>query len=300
MRWHKLGHVFSASGQFPWMQTHAAVPFAEPLAGKLVTVYFSSRDARNRSSTGQLVLELGDVPKIIEIDSEPLIAPGKLGCFDDDGAMLSWIERIGTKRYFYYIGWNRGVSVPFRNAIGLAIAEGRGRPVRYADGPIVDRTAFEPHFTASSCVLRDGTLWRMWYLSCTGWVASERGPDHYYHLKYAESDDGIVWRRNGRVAIEYDDSDERAISRPSVLRDGDLWRMWYSCRGGAYKIGYAESMDGISWNRLDHRAGIGASSSGWDSEMIEYPHVFDHQGRRFMLYNGNDFGKTGFGIAVLE
>ncbi len=34
--------------------------------------------------------------------------------------------------------------------------------------------------------------------------------------------------------------------------------------------------------------------------MIEFPRVFDHGGRRFMLYNGNGYGKTGFGLAVLE
>jgi hypothetical protein len=34
--------------------------------------------------------------------------------------------------------------------------------------------------------------------------------------------------------------------------------------------------------------------------MIEYPCVFDHGGRRYLLYSGNGFGKAGFGIAVLE
>ncbi len=34
--------------------------------------------------------------------------------------------------------------------------------------------------------------------------------------------------------------------------------------------------------------------------MICYPFIFDHKGKRYMLYNGNDYGKTGFGLAVLE
>ena len=37
---------------------------------------------------------------------------------------------------------------------------------------------------------------------------------------------------------------------------------------------------------------------GGDSEMIEYPFVFDHDGQRFMLYNGNGYGRSGFGVAV--
>ena len=75
--------------------------------------------------------------------------------------------------------------------------------------------------------------------------------------------------------------------------------MWYCHRGLTYRIGYAESRDGIHWNRLDHLSGIDVSQDGWDSEMIEYPFVFDHKGKRYMLYAGNGFGKTGFGIAVL-
>jgi hypothetical protein len=75
--------------------------------------------------------------------------------------------------------------------------------------------------------------------------------------------------------------------------------MWYSHRGPAYRIGYAESADGLAWRRLDHLAGIAPSDAGWDSEMIEYACVFDCQGARFMLYNGNAFGRTGMGLAVL-
>jgi hypothetical protein len=34
--------------------------------------------------------------------------------------------------------------------------------------------------------------------------------------------------------------------------------------------------------------------------MVEYPWIFDWQGRRYMLYNGNDYGRTGLGLAVWE
>ena len=76
--------------------------------------------------------------------------------------------------------------------------------------------------------------------------------------------------------------------------------MWYCSRGESYRIGYAESDDGIHWIRKDQDVGIDVSDSGWDSEMIEYPFVFDHEGDRYMLYNGNGYGKTGIGLAVLE
>jgi hypothetical protein len=76
--------------------------------------------------------------------------------------------------------------------------------------------------------------------------------------------------------------------------------MWFCARGQAYRIGYAESDDGVAWTRMDEAAGIDVSESGWDSDMIEYPFVFDHKGDRYLLYAGNGFGRTGFGLAILD
>ena len=80
--------------------------------------------------------------------------------------------------------------------------------------------------------------------------------------------------------------------------------MWYSYRGQwdikTYQIGYAKSKDGIIWVRKeDQMKHFDVSTEGWDSDMICYPFVFDHKGKRYMLYNGNDYGRTGFGIAEL-
>jgi hypothetical protein len=139
----------------------------------------------------------------------------------------------------------------------------------------------------------------MWYVSCTGWNIVDGQIRHHYHIKYAESSDGIHWQRDGRVCIDFKSDDEYAISRPCVVHDPDMYRMWYSYRGASYRIGYAESPDGLVWQRKDEEAGIDVSSEGWDSEMIAYPYVFDHKGRRYMLYNGNGYGKTGIGLAVI-
>jgi hypothetical protein len=84
--------------------------------------------------------------------------------------------------------------------------------------------------------------------------------------------------------------------------------MWYCFRGSvdyrtdrgqSYRIGYAESTDGIRWERLDDLVGIERSDEGWDSVMMEYPFVYEHRGLKHMLYNGNGFGETGIGYAVL-
>jgi hypothetical protein len=85
-----------------------------------------------------------------------------------------------------------------------------------------------------------------------------------------------------------------------VIRDGELFRMWFSHRGERYRIGYAESPDGLRWTRLSTPEPPAPSGAGWDADMTEYPAVFDFQGRRHMLYNGDGYGRTGIGHAVLE
>ncbi len=299
IEWKKLGLIFCPSSEQDWLRSHAAVPIAENIEDDYFKIYFSSRDMDNRSFTGYVVIDLNNPNQILELSSKPVLSPGDLGEFDDSGASATWVTGQGDNRYLYYTGWNLGVTVPFRNSIGLSVSKNGLEYSRYSSGPIVDRSIIEPHFCANCCVIPGEDTWRMWYLSCTGWRIRNAGPEHRYHIKYAESRDGINWIRDGVVAIDYSNDREYAISRPSVIRDNDCWRMWYSYRGETYRIGYAESEDGRNWRRRDKAAGIDVSLSGWDSEMIEYPFVFDHKGQRYMLYNGNGYGKTGFGLAVL-
>ena len=145
----------------------------------------------------------------------------------------------------------------------------------------------------------------MWYVSCDRWEPEGQGYKHYYNIKHRTSHDGVYWGPKASVCIDYANEYEYAISRPSVLREKNgLYRMWYSFRAQknveTYRIGYAESYDGLVWVRLDDQVGIDVSDAGWDSEMICYPCVFEHKGRKYMLYNGNGYGRTGFGLAVLN
>ena len=299
-RWRKLGLVFSPVGEYDWMQTHAAVPIAMNIGDSHFKIFFSSRDRDGRSYTGYVIIDINSPNGIVDLSETPVLSPGSLGEFDDSGTMATWLCHQKGISYLYYIGWNLGVTVPFRNSIGLATSQDDQKFDRYSNGPVMDRSLNEPHFCASCCVIPGADMWRMWYLSCTEWQLRNGKPEHRYHIKYATSDDGIFWKRDGIIAIDYANEEEFAISRPSVIQDADLWRMWYSYRGPTYRIGYAESYDGLKWTRLDDLAGIEPSSTGWDSEMIEYPFVFDHKGQRYMLYNGNGYGKTGFGLAILE
>jgi hypothetical protein len=193
------------------------------------------------------------------------------------------------------------VTVPFYFYAGLAVSEDGGQTFhRHSPSPVLERDAVDPYLTASPCVLHDGGRWRMWYVSGTGWSMVDGEPAHRYHLKYAESEDGLTWARDGTVCIDYASEDEYAIARPCVVHDSDGYRMWFAARGERYRIGYAESDDGIEWRRDDTRAGIDLSEDGWDSEMACYPYVLRHREHEYMLYNGNGYGATGIGYAVRE
>ncbi len=299
MKWRKLGRVFEPDTRVPWMASHAAMPLAEPVGTHEVRVYFSSRDAAGRAHTGWCDVDLRK-PAAVRRAAEPILRPGAAGFFDDSGAMLTCLTPADGCTYLYYIGWNLSRSVPFRNALGLAVRDADGSVRRYANGPILDRGPHDPCFVSNACVRREDGAWRMWYLSGVEWQPRGDRLRHRYHIKHAASSDGIHWEREGIVCIDFRDDSEYAISCPWVLRAGNDYRMWYSYRGESYRIGYAVSSDGLHWERRDDEAGIDVSPSGWDSAMIEYPHVFDHSGARYLLYNGNDYGKTGFGMAVLE
>ena len=168
-------------------------------------------------------------------------------------------------------------------------------------GPLLASDGTDPISMSYPWVLREGNVYRMWYGSTLNWDAGNHEMLHVIH--YAISKDGHEWNRLG-LAVPYELGVAQAFSRPTVLVDSGAYHMWFSYRSGVpgsqYKIGYAYSVSGRDWELRLEQAGIDVSSSGWDSEMIEYPFVFSHKGNQYMLYNGNDYGRTGFGAAVLE
>ena len=302
MKWIKKGLIIEPKGQFEWMHTHAQLPFAERIGEVLYRIYFSGRDKLNRSQIGYIEVNINEPHKILYITEKPILELGSLGCFDDNGVTPSWIVDFKGKKYMYYIGWNPGVTVKFHLFIGLAISRDGGKTFeRYSKAPILARNRFDPYLTTAPCVLIENGIWRMWYISGEGYNVKINNVIYpRYNIKYAESKDGINWERRGVVCIDFKSEDEYALARPCVLKDNNIYKMWYSYKGRSYRIGYAESEDGIVWERKDDEVGIDVSESGWDSEMIEYAFVFKHKGKKYMLYNGNWYGKTGFGYAILN
>ncbi|MCS7085676.1 MAG: hypothetical protein RMM53_04475 [Bacteroidia bacterium] len=306
MRWKKLGRIYDPDSMRcgSWHASHAANTVALQLGQGLFRIFFSARDELRRSHITYLDIRLSPDVEVISLSPQPVLSPGTIGLFDDSGASLSAIIPWNGKYAIYYLGWNLGVTVPWRNSIGMAILESEGRAVRVSPAPILDRNDKDPYSVSYPFVLKDGKIYRMWYGSNLSWGPKQEDMAHV--IKYAESDDAIHWRPTGIVSVDLKNEYEYALSRPCVIKEDGIYKMWYSYRAGptvsTYRIGYAQSADGVRFERMDEIVGIDVSPdpSDWDSEMICYPFIFDYRGNRYMLYNGNGYGRTGFGLAVLE
>lgn len=303
-KWKKLGLIFNSNKESDWMYSHAMIPVAEHLYDDIFRIYFSPRDKENRGHGAYLEIDINEPQEILNLSKEPVLEPGELGCFDDSGALPNSLLEINGEKYLYYTGINIGVTVKIRNSIGLAKWNNEKNVFeRVYKGPIIDRTKESPHFTATPEVIYDNGIYKSWFTSCVKWEKINNEVKHFYNLEYAESTDGINWKRDKNIAIDFKDEFEYALGVPRVKKDNDLYKMWFCSRATqdipTYRIRYAESNDGINWIRKDE-VGIDVSKDGWDSEMICYPFIFDHKDKRYMLYNGNGYGKTGFGLAILE
>ena len=299
MKWEKKGLIFTPKSNLKWMAKRTSLPFAEKIKGDLFKIYFYGQNIKNESQIGYFEINLNKPKEVIKFTEKPILKLGSLGSFDDSGVMPSWIVNKNNKKYLYYTGWSLGIKVPFYFFIGLAISNDGGNSFdRYSKSPILGRNEVDPYLTASPCLIVEENIWKMWYVSCIKWEMINNKPKHYYHIKYAESNDGINWKRNGKVSIDFKSEDEFALARPCVLLEDGVYKMWYSYRGKRYKIGYAESKNGIDWIRKDELAGITTSEFGWDSEMICYSFVFKNKEKMYMLYCGNNYGDTGIGYAI--
>lgn len=300
-----MGLIFQPKGEFGWMMTHAQVPTVHVMNDR-IRVFFSTRNNAGKSLIACIDLDRSNPSKILKLYQQPVLNFGNPGTFDDEGIMPGHIIKDNGQLRLYYSGWNQRVTVPYHNAMGLAISDDEGLSFsRMFDGPVMDRTPHEPYIAVTPSVLKEGDLWKMWYLSGIKWVLVEQKFEPVYVIKYAYSSDGITWQRPNITCIVQRHENE-AISNPSVLKRDGIFHMWYCYRDssdfrdgkGSYRIGYAQSADGVTWERKDNEVGIAPSKEGWDSKMLCYPYVVEIDNRLYMFYNGNSFGKSGFGYAV--
>ena len=316
MKWSKLGKIFDPTEHgLPDRCLEFAQSPQTLVLDDRVRVYFSTRE---RDRVGKYLSHVAfvdlerDLRHIKAVSSQPVIGLGDLGCFDEHGIFPFNVVRDGDRVLAYTTGWNRKVSVSADAAIGLAISRDEGKTFqRWGKGPVMAASLNEPLLVADAFVACFGELYHMWYIYGIKWkrFAHDEPLDRVYKIAHATSLDGINWERDGRQIISDSLNADECQALPTVLSFDGKYHMYFcyrqahdfrANRDNAYRLGYAHSIDLINWERDDSRAGIDVSDQGWDSQMQCYPHVFSLDGTCYMLYNGNEFGRRGFGLAVLD
>jgi hypothetical protein len=297
--WEKKGLVYSCD----ILGTgYAQDPFIDIIDDKIWRIYFTSRTKDVVSLPFYMDVEAGNPFNILNVHKLPLFIPGYPGTFDDRGITITSIVSGDSCKYIYYCGWNRGGSVPYSLGIGLAM--GKDNFEKVFDGPVMDRSAYDPICVSAPFVIKEDHLYRMWYISFIDWENYDGRLEPTFVIKTAYSYDGITWERVTKPCFKQKYKGE-SFARPWVIKDEGIYKMWFSVRGPEgyrnkdgqhYTIGYAESNNGENFRR--EPIDITTSDDGWDSEMIEYASVIKWNGYYHMLYNGNGFGKTGFGYAI--
>lgn len=303
MNWEKLGHVYVADGEADWKQSHAYVPTPYALSDDRIRVFVASMDDDNVGRLGYVDVSGTNPTEVLEVSSTPVLDVGERGTFDESGVTPSSIVCEDDRMFLYYFGWQPGVSVRYFLFTGLAVSNDDGESFRRVSKvPILDRTDGERYVRSAPCARRIDGKYVMWYVSGNEWVVVGGQEVPTYSIRRTTATDPEQWGcEKGKLCLSPDGYDEYGFGRPYIQQTNDGYEMWYSVRtrDKGYRIGYAESNDGRSWTRRDTKSGIDVSSTGWDSEMICFPGVISLQNERYMFYNGNRLGETGFGVARL-
>lgn len=312
MKWIKRGLIFNfATSGFKdefigFAQSPQALVFDD-----FVRIYFSTRKQSENGkflSIVQFVDMDKSLKKTITISKHAVIELGKLGTFDEHGIFPITVFRHKNMVYSYTNGWSRRISVPVETGIGMALSNNNGFSfTKVGDGPVLTASLYEPYLVCDPFVRVFDNIFHMWYIYGTRWKVFEEGcePDRTYVIAHATSGDGINWVKEGRPIIDQKYPDE-CQALPSVIKIGNRYHMYFCHRNSfdfrknpknAYRIGYAYSDNLSTWTRDDDNCGISPTEGDWDSDMMCYPHIFECDNKIYLLYNGNEFGRYGFGLA---
>lgn len=317
-KWKKHGKIFDPT---QYILQNDCMQFAQsPQAlvfDDFVRIYFSTRSVDKRNGKYLSHIAFVDMKKnlrdVICVSRKTVIPLGKLGTFDEHGIFPMSVVRNGDAIYGYTCGWSRRVSVSVDTAIGLAISRDNGTTFqRIGDGPVMAASLHEPFLVGDGFVKLIGGVFHMWYIFGVGWkqFSTDLPPDRIYKIGHALSDDGIAWEnREAHQIIANRLGVDESQALPTVIGIHGRYHMFYCYRQSSdfrnnkdrgYRIGHAYTDDLVNWTRTDEDPFLNARQNDWDSDMQCYPNVFECDGKIYLLYNGNEFGRYGFGLLELE
>lgn len=213
---------------------------------------------------------------------------------------MLWVK---NQLYMYYIGFQLVKKAKFIAYTGLAISSDSGETFKkYSNVPVLDRRDNALYFNAVHSVIFEDNKFKCWLGAGSRWQTINNISYPSYIVKYIESEDGINFPEQSIDCLNFSSPEEYRIGRPKVY--------FYSCKyhmiftwgdlSGNYRMGYAVSDDGKTWNRNDAALNFLPSDNGWDDKWVSYGAIFKVEDKTYMVYNGNEMGKEGFGLAILE
>lgn len=302
MKWTKKGILFSPEAKTTWAANSALQPTPLKLDDRTLRIYCGMRDSDGVSRIGYVdVQKEGDDLIVKGVSDKPVLDVGAPGTFDDNGVVPSAVIARDEKIFLYYAGYQLVRNVRFLVLGGLAVSEDGGITFkRYKQTPILERTNEEFLFRVLHTIFYDAGKWRVWYGGGQHFQTHGNKTLPVYDIRYMESSDGIHFPENGQVALPNFGTEHR-VGRPYVIKRNGRYFMFFgaSTPTVTYRLAYAVSKDGNRWERRDD-LGFTYAADEFDSDMSAYPAVIELEGTTYMIYNGNDYGKAGFGYAKLE
>lgn len=315
--WKKLGKIFDPkdwplpNGCREFAQSPQALVFEDK-----VRIYFSTRaiDTNGKYLSHVAFADFDkSLEKVITVSTSDVIPLGALGCFDEHGIFPISPMQHDDMIYGFTTGWSRRVSVSVETGIGLALSRDQGNTFeRVGDGPILSSSLHEPCLVGDAFVRHWNGHFHMWYIYGTGWKSYAPGaaPDRTYKIGHASSHDGISWHKDEATQIIADVlGPDESQALPTVIEISGRYHMMFCYRQSfdfrsnaqrSYRLGHAVSDDLFTWRRDDNALSISGTAGEWDSDMQCYPHLLSIDNNIYLLYNGNQFGRNGFGVARLE
>ena len=303
MKWKKLGLVFETKKHIPkWARNFALQPTPILLNDHTIRLYVGFRDSEGVSRVGFIDVSSQNPTHILKVSEKPCLDIGAPGAFDDNGVVPSAVIKIENKIYLYYAGYHLSNRIRFSVFSGLAVSEDGISFKRMHEVPVFERTDAHLLFRVPHSVIFENGKFKFWYGGGRSFINYNNYTLPVYDIYYCESNKLEEVPKEPLCVLTFSSEDEYRVARPFVVKVDDLYKMFFcaSTKSKVYRLAYAESKDGIKWIRNDKKLNLDVSETGWDSQMMGYPGYIKTPFGTYLFYNGNDYGKDGFGVAVLE
>lgn len=303
MKWRKKGLIYKA-GMFdiPWHTKYTMTPVPYLYKEDILRIYLTMCNSENIGQLGYIDVDPSDPRKIIGYSKKPILEKGAIGTFDEHGVLPSSILKDNNKLYMFYSAYQRQITVPYTILSGIAVSNDGDFFTRLQDVPLLERRTGELFQRSAIEIMKQNKKYCMWYTSSIGWINNGIHDVPKYNIKYIESENLYKWEMNPVISLDLDNNDEYGLTTPQIFFENGKYRMFYSIRSlsKGYRMGYAESLDGIKFNRMDMKMNLEPSVNEFDSEMICYGKIFNAKDKTYLFYSGNHYGLEGIGYAELE